>query len=46
VNRAGDSANLRPLDLSLVTDARLLPESPSPSMNTVRTREWDGARGF
>ena len=28
------------LDLSLVTDALLLPESPSPSMNTVRTRNW------
>ena len=33
------------LDLSLVTDARLLPESPSPSMDTVRTREWDVCRG-
>ena len=33
------------LDLSLVTDARLLPESPSPSMDTARTREWDVCRG-
>jgi len=33
------------LDLSLVTDARLLPVSPSPSMNTARTREWDVCRG-
>jgi hypothetical protein len=33
------------LDLSLVTDAQLLPESPSPSMDTVRTREWDVCEG-
>lgn len=33
-------AFIRGLDLSLVIDARLLPESPSPSMNTVRTRAW------
>jgi hypothetical protein len=36
---------IRGLDLSLVTDARLLPASPSPSMNTVRTREWDVCSG-
>jgi PEP-CTERM motif len=36
---------IRGLDLSLVTDARLLPGSTSPSMNTVRTREWDVCRG-
>ena len=36
---------IRGLDLSLVTDARLLPASPSPSMDTVRTREWDVCRG-
>jgi hypothetical protein len=36
---------IRGLDLSLVTDARLLLESPSPSMNMVRTREWDVCDG-
>jgi PEP-CTERM motif len=36
---------IRGLDLSLVTDARLLPESPSPSMNTLRTRNWDVCDG-
>ena len=36
---------IRGLDLSLVTDARTLPENPSPSMNTVRTREWDVCSG-
>jgi hypothetical protein len=36
---------IRGLDLSLVTDARLLPENPSPSMNTARTREWDVCQG-
>jgi len=34
------------LDLSLVTDAELLPESPSPSMNTVRTRNWGVCDGI
>jgi hypothetical protein len=36
---------IRGLDLSLVTDARLLPQSPSPSMNTVRTRAWSVCDG-
>jgi hypothetical protein len=36
---------IRGLDLSLVTDARLLPESPSPSMDTVRTRVWELCAG-
>ena len=36
---------MRGLDLSLVTNGLLLPESPSPSMNTLRLREFDVCRG-
>lgn len=37
---------IKGLDLTLVTDARVLPQSPSPSMNTLRTREWDVCNGI
>lgn len=37
---------IRGLDLTLVTDARQLPMSPSLSMNTVRSRDWIVCRGI